>query len=313
MNKQITIGSRGSDLALWQTNYIADLLRAIYPNIKVNIRIISTKGDRVLDKPLPLIGGKGLFTQELESALRDGEIDLAVHSLKDLPTDDPDGLCIGAIPERGLVNDVLISKNQHTLKSLPANARVGTSSRRRGAQLRKIHPDLHIIDIRGNVPTRIEKTLKANGGYDAIVLAQAGVIRLNLEKHITEVLDLDLMLNAPGQGALAIQCRNDSDSTSLLSPLNHQETQITVTAERSFLNQLGGGCSVPVASYAHIDGNDFILRGRVNAVDGARQVDVAQSIKLGGNKVEQAQMLGKTLAEEAIRQGANDILAEIKA
>lgn len=302
-NHVIRLGTRGSELARWQTEYVKARLQEAWPDKQFEVQIITTRGDVVLDTPLPLIGGKGVFTAELESALREGAIDFAVHSLKDLPTESPDGLTIGATPERASVQDVLISRGGQGLDALPAGASVGTSSRRRAAQLLHRRPDLNLIDIRGNVPTRIAKALDPDGPYDALVLARAGLERLNLLENVTEELSLDVMLPAPGQGALAIQCRDEVESLVLLQPLNHTATWAAVTAERAFLDGLGGGCSTPVAAYGRVQGGDVHLRGRVIAVDGGRVIEVS-----GSAAVRSARQLGLELAQQALDQGADKLL-----
>lgn len=308
MSETIRIGTRKSKLALWQANYVKGLLSTAYPTATVELITFVTKGDKVLDKSLPAIGGKGLFTAELERSLLKGEIDCAVHSLKDLPTDNPDGLVVGAIPERAPVEDVLISRSGAKLDDLPEGAVIGTSSLRRAAQLRHHRPDLKIIDIRGNVPTRIKKALDPDGPYDATVLARAGVERLGLHDQITEVLSLELMLPAPGQGAIGIQCRDSADALALFAPIDHAPTRHAVTAERAFLNQLEGGCSVPVAAYATVQADDLHLSGRVIAVDASRMI--AQENR---GRATEADPLGRTLADQAAEQGAREILAEVKA
>lgn len=311
----IRLGTRGSELARWQTEYVKARLQEAWPGVQFEIQIISTRGDVVLDTPLPLIGGKGVFTAELESALREGEIDFAVHSLKDLPTESPPGLTVGAAPERASVNDVLISRGGHGLDALPVGASVGTSSRRRAAQLLHRRPDLMLVDIRGNVPTRITKALDPDGLYDALVLARAGLERLNLLDHVSEELALDVMLPAPGQGALAVQCRDEIDSLALLQPLNHAETWAAVTAERAFLDGLGGGCATPVAAYAHVEGGELRLRGRVIAVDGSRRIEVSGAAAFSGQPASDAQAarrLGLELARQALEQGADGLLAALE-
>lgn len=299
----VRMGTRGSALARWQTDYVARLLHTAWPGLRIEIEILHTQGDRVLDKPLPEIGGKGLFTAELEDALHNGAIDLAVHSLKDLPTDDAEGLMIGAIPARGPVADVLVSRSGLGLEELPPGAVIGTSSRRRGAQIRRRFPHLALADIRGNVDTRLRKALDADGLYDAIVLAQAGVERLERGAAIHAVLPLDLVLPAPGQGALAVQCRADGALAALLAPLDDAPTRAAVTAERAFLAELGGGCAVPVAAYAALQGETLMVRGRVTAPDGSRQVDV----DVQGDPAE-ARALGRRLAQQAVEHGAAALL-----
>jgi hydroxymethylbilane synthase len=301
----VRIGTRGSALALWQAHHIRDLLMQAWPTLEVTITVMKTQGDATLDAPLPQIGGKGVFTAELEAALRSSAIDLAVHSLKDLPTDDSPGLIIGAIPERANPADALVSRGNHTLDSLPASAAVGTSSRRRAAQLLVRRPDLRLLDIRGNVDTRLRKALADDGPYDAIVLALAGLERLGRADEISQQLPLDVMLPAPGQGALAVQCRDEQVSRELLAPFNHNPTALAVTAERAFLAALGGGCAVPVASYGEIHGSRLELRGRVTAPDGSRQVDVALD---GAATMRSAVALGRRLAKQALAQRADELL-----
>lgn len=301
----LRLGTRGSALARRQTEYVAERLRAARPGLICEIQIIHTHGDRVQHAPLPLIGGKGVFTAELEAALRAGAIDLAVHSLKDLPNELPAGLAIGAVLERASAADVLISRAGYTLDTLPPGATVGTSSRRRAAQLRSLRPDLHILDLRGNVDTRLRKALDPDGPYDAIVLAHAGLERLGLAAAITQVFPPDLIMPAPGQGALAVQCRAEPAMLALLAPLDHAATRQAVTAERSFLAGLGGGCAVPVAAYATVDGGELHLRGRIIAADGRRQINVALS-----GPPDDAAGLGIRLARLALAQGAAGLLAE---
>ena len=304
--RSIRLGTRGSALARWQTDHIAGLLQAAHPELRFEIEVITTQGDRVLDKPLPLVGGKGVFTAELETALRSGQIDFAVHSLKDLPTEPPDSLVLGAIPMRADPADVLVSRAGFTLATLPQGAAVGTSSRRRVAQLLHLRPDLRLLDIRGNIDTRIRKALDRAGDYDAILLAYAGLERLGKLDTVTERLSFDEMLPAPGQGALAVQCRNESDSLDLLAPLQHAPSAAAVAAERAFLAGLGGGCSLPIAAYAEIDGNRLRLRGRVNSPDGVQQIDVSAEGSIG-----KAQDIGYQLAQQALAEGAASLLESL--
>lgn len=304
----LRLGTRGSTLARWQTDHIAALLKTAWPGLVVEIEVLHTQGDRILDKPLPLIGGKGLFTAELEAALYSGAIDLAVHSLKDLPTELAPGIVIGAIPMRASVHDVVVSRSRRPLAMLPPGAVVGTSSRRRSAQLLHAYPHLRTADIRGNVDTRIRKALDPDGPYDAIVLAAAGVERLDRSDAVTEMLPLDLMLPAPGQGALAVQCRDDIRLLHLLQPLDDAATRAAVTAERAFLSGLGGGCAVPVAAYAAIVQGRLHLRGRVASLDGRDFVDVT-----GDAAPEDAAELGAALAAQSLTQGATQLLREATA
>jgi hydroxymethylbilane synthase len=299
----LRIGSRGSALALWQTHHVRDLLLAAWPDVQISIEVMKTQGDQVLDTPLPLIGGKGLFTAELEAALYAGHIDLAVHSLKDLPTTLPDGLAIGATPPRVSPADVLVSRAGHTVATLPEGAAVGSSSLRRAAQIRCLRPDLQIFDIRGNVDTRLRKLFDPDGPYDAILLARAGLERLGRLDVVTEQLTDDQMLPAPGQGSLAIQCRAEDASLALLAPLHDAATWAAITAERAFLAGLGGGCSLPVAAHAVWRDGLLQLRGRVTAVDGSHQLDLTTS-----GPATEATELGCALAQSALAQGAGEIL-----
>jgi hydroxymethylbilane synthase len=301
----VHLGTRGSRLARWQTGHVREALLRAWPDLDAQERVITTQGDHTLDTPLPVIGGKGVFTAELENALLRGEIDLAVHSLKDLPTTQTPGLVIGAILDRADARDALISRAGSTLATLPRGATVGTSSLRRGAQLLHLRPDLQIHDLRGNVDTRIAKALDPDGLYDAIILALAGVQRLEREEVISEIVALDALLPAPGQGALAVQCRDEEESRALLAPLAHATTTLHVTAERAFLAGLGGGCAVPVAAYAWTEGDRVRLHGRVTAPNGERQVD-AQSA--GDAMLDNAQELGARLALSALEDGARELL-----
>lgn len=301
---KLIFATRPSALARWQTQWVMNALESTHANLFCEEKIITTQGDKILDKPLPEIGGKGLFTQELENELISGAVHCAVHSLKDLPVDNPNGLTVGCIPVRGEARDALISRNGFTLLTLPQNAVVGTSSLRRAAQLLAVRPDLRIESLRGNVDTRLRKAL--DGQYDAIVLAGAGLKRLGLEQHVTEWLPLDLMLPAPGQGALAVQCREGDQATlDMLSSLEDESTRNAVTAERAFLSGLGGGCAVPVAAYAKVNSDQspvIRLTGLVISEDGNG------AIKVSGEGTD-ALTLGSKLAQQAIEQGASEILA----
>ncbi len=296
----ITLGSRPSKLARWQSDFILEQLKKAFPGHEYRVVTLITEGDKTLDRPLPEIGGKGVFTTELENALRAGEIDLAVHSMKDLPTADAPGLCVGAVSQRANPLDVLVAARKQTLQNLPEGARVGTSSLRRAAQLKAARPDLVVLPLRGNVDTRIRKVL--HNEYDAIVLAAAGMERLELGPYITEYLPVDVMLPAPGQGALAVQCRaDDGDLLALLRSIHDEATSRCVTAERAFLAALGAGCSAPVAAYAHATITGLDLRGLVASIDGQRVIRVRAS---GENPAE----LGQKLAHQALDQGAGDLL-----
>ncbi len=299
---KLTFATRPSALARQQTQWVIRQLQDLWPDLQCEERVIQTHGDRVVDRPLPAIGGKGLFTQELEEAILSGEVDAAVHSLKDLPTEENPRLIIGCIPRREDARDALISARFRNLNELPSEAVLGTSSLRRSAQALRIRPDLIIKSLRGNVDTRLKKALR--GEYDAIILAGAGLIRLGLQNHVAEWLTFDQMLPAPGQGALAIQCRaDDQKALELLARLEHRPTRLAVAAERAFLAGIGAGCSVPVAAYAEVDeGQGLIqLHARVIAEDGARMIQVQA-------EGSEAQDLGTRLAEMALEQGAGELL-----
>jgi hydroxymethylbilane synthase len=302
----VRLGTRGSDLALRQAHHVRRLLEHDWPGVRVAVRVIATRGDRILETPLPLVGGKGIFTAELESALRDGSIDAAVHSLKDLPVEQPEGLVLGALPRRADPADALVSRDGCTLGRLAAGARVGTSSPRRTAQLLYARPDLQIVDIRGNVDTRVRKTFDCGGPYDAVVLARAGLERMGLGRVVTEVLPRNVMLPSPGQGAIAVQCRDTPGSRRLFLPIDDRETRLAVTAERAFLAALGGGCALPISALAEVSGGCLCLYGRVSAGDGSRQVDVRGSVRQPA--LATALELGASLARSAAGRGAAELL-----
>ncbi len=298
---KLTFATRPSALARWQTNYIAEQLQATWEDLNCEEVIIKTKGDRILDVPLPEVGGKGLFTQELEAALREGRVDAAVHSLKDLPTEDSPGLSIGLIPERADARDVLITPEGYKLDDLPQGAVVGTSSNRRTAQLLAYRPDLSVKSIRGNVDTRLRKV--NTDEYDAIVLAAAGVTRLGLQAHISQYLPYEIMLPAPGQGALAVQCRaGDESNLNILRALEHPPTRLAVTAERAFLEALGGGCSLPVGALATVTAGEMELQGVIASPDGVR---IQRLRATHSDPIE----LGRELARRAIADGAGALLS----
>jgi hydroxymethylbilane synthase len=292
-------GTRKSFLARWQTTQIREALHRRTGATSEEITI-QTEGDRVLDRPLPEIGGKGVFTEALEEALRDGAIDFAVHSLKDLPVEMPDDLVLAAVCLRADPRDVLIARERQTLRTLPCGASVGTSSTRRMAQLRAARPDVAIKPLRGNVDTRIRKA--QDGEYDAIVIAAAGVERLGLAETITEYLSFEVMLPAPGQGALAVQCRaGDPATRELFASLDDLLTRAATDAERAFLTALGGGCAAPIAALgvAMEKGSTLQLTGLVAALDGTRAIRVTRASPLA-----EAHQLALRLADEAIRRGA---------
>jgi hydroxymethylbilane synthase len=306
----LMIGARGSRLSMAQALTVKQMIAAVYPAMHIDVQPFTTTGDRLLDAPLPQIGGKGVFTEEIENALLAGQIDLAIHSLKDLPVQQRDGLIVGATPERASVADVLIGRTATTLAQLPAGARVGTSSLRRAAQLKQARPDLEPVSIRGNVETRLRKLNDPNDGYDAIILARAGLERLGLLDRATEELPPELMLPAPGQGAIAVQGRDEPDMVALLSAINHLSTYMATIAERAFLAGLGGGCATPVAAYGSFEASDLLLRGRVLSVDGGRAVDVATRRPCASE--EDATAAGAFLAQLAIERGALELLGVLQ-
>lgn len=305
MHHDIHIGTRGSKLALWQADWVQSQLQKQHPEISIQIVIIKTKGDKILDVPLAKVGGKGLFVKEIEEALLDGRVDLAVHSMKDMPADLPEGLTIGAIPNREKSQDVLVSRIGN-LADMPKGARIGTSSLRRAAQLLWARSDLQIEPLRGNLDTRLRK-LDA-GDMDAIVLAAAGIRRLGLEHRISEYLSMDVMLPAAGQGALCIETRkHDAKTTKLIGSLDDTDTRSVVLGERAFLHRLGGSCQVPIAAHGQIKEGLYTLRGLVAEPDGSR---VLRS-ELSG-PVADCQEIGKNLAEKLMNQGALAIIEKLQ-
>lgn len=307
MKKQkIKIGTRGSKLALWQASYLAEKLREQNPDLVIEIVTIVTTGDKILDVPLAKIGGKGLFTNEIERAILAGEVDMAVHSLKDLPTELPSGLIIGALSKRDEVRDALVSRSGKTLAALPSGAKIGTSSLRRRAQLLAFRPDLCISDLRGNIDTRLRKL--ANGDYDALILAAAGLIRLDRHSEITELLPPDIMLPAVGQGVLAVEARaDDTEILHLLQGINDRTAAITAAAERAFLQRLEGGCQVPIGVFAELVAGELNVTGIIASLDGAKVIRRSRR-----GDPECAIKVGTVLAEELLSSGGSDILAEIR-
>ncbi|HEV2881771.1 MAG TPA: hydroxymethylbilane synthase [Pyrinomonadaceae bacterium] len=307
MREHFVIGSRGSKLALWQSEWVKARLEAQRPEAEIRIEVIKTSGDVMLNVPLAVIGGKGVFTKELEEALLAEEIDLAVHSLKDLPTTLPDNLAITAITEREDARDALILREgvaaaNNSLRDLPQGAIVGTSSLRRQAQLKHLRPDVSIKDLRGNVDTRLRKL--DEGGYDAIILASAGLRRLGFERRIDASIDHAEMLPAVGQGALGIETRaHDPRTTALVSLLEHPPTRAACTAERALLFALGGGCQVPIAAHAVINGDTLRLDALVAALDGSRIIRDALE-----EDIEHAARAGETLAARLRERGAEELL-----
>lgn len=290
-------------------------LRQQWPTLEIIIERIRTTGDRVTDVPLSQIGGDGVFVTEIERALHERRIDLAVHSLKDLPTAQPDDLRLIIVGPREDVRDILVTRSQHSIQAMPMPTRIGTSSLRRTAQLRVLYPQAEILSIRGNVDTRLRK-LDANE-YDAIVLAAAGLHRLHMQDRLTHRITyfpIETMMPAPGQGALALEIRDEIAMHELLAPLNDPVTQATTTAERMFMRRLGAGCYLPVASYGEMSGDTLTLAGLVISLDGQREIRASQSIPWSATSaIEQAEQLGITLAEQALAQGADEIIGAIDA
>ena len=302
----VRIATRKSPLALWQANYVKAELEKNYPGLQVELLPMTTRGDKILDSPLAKVGGKGLFVKELEEALLRNEADLAVHSMKDVPVEFPDGLCLATICQREDPRDAFVSNHFASIEALPQAARVGTSSLRRQCQLRARRPDLQVLDLRGNVNSRLAK-LDA-GDYDAILLAAAGLKRLGLEARITALLECGESLPANGQGAVGIECRsNDTELLTLLSRLEDQGTRQRVMAERAMNRSLQGGCQVPIGAYAELQGDELWLRGLVGSIDGQRILRA----EIRG-PVSDAETLGEKVAEALIAQGADKLLAEIQ-
>lgn len=307
MSRTLRIATRQSLLALWQAEFVKARLEALHSDLNVELVTMVTKGDKILDTPLAKIGGKGLFVKELESAMLEGRADIAVHSMKDVPMEFPEGLGLAVICERENPTDAFVSNTHEHLDSLPAGAVVGTSSLRREVQLRERRPDLVIKSLRGNVQTRLSK-LDA-GEYDAIILASAGLIRLELEERIRYRIPAEDSLPAGGQGAVGIECRIDDEATlSLLAPLNHETTATRVLAERSLNRRLEGGCQVPIGCYAELEGDQVWLRGLVGRPDGTKVL--RDEIR---GPARDAEALGIQLADRLLAAGADTILAEVYA
>ena len=303
--RELIIGTRGSALAIWQAEWVQSRLRELQPGLVVSLKRIRTTGDRILDSPLAMIGGKGLFVKEIEEALARDEIDLAVHSMKDVPTSLPVGMEILSIPAREDPRDALISRDGVSLEKLRNGARIGTSSLRRQAQMLHARPDFQVSILRGNVDTRLRK-LDA-GEYDAILLAAAGLRRLGLEQRITEFLSYDVCLPAISQGALGLEGRADDRFVrELVLRLEDRSTRIAVTAERGFLERLEGGCQVPIAAHATVGDQIITLRGLIASVDGHRLIQGSSEGPVGD-----AKKIGATLAERLLSQGGREILKEI--
>ncbi len=302
MKPRVLIGTRGSSLALAQTDQVVESLRTIAPNVRCEVVAIKTQGDKMHDLGTSAVEGKSLFTKEIEDALIKGRIDLAVHSMKDLTADVPAGLVITAVPERVNPRDALVSRNKKKFENLPGGARIGTSSARRKAQLLAARGDVEIVDMHGNIDTRLRKL--QNRDYDAIVLAAAGLIRLGLERSATEFLSTEVMLPAVGQGALAIQSREDDiEIRDLLSKLNHEPTRRAVGAERAFAKKLGANCRTPIAAYARFEGSRLAIEGMVAAPTG-RMLLRSRVVSDNPN----AEKVGEELADSLINKGAEIVL-----
>ncbi len=299
---RVRIGTRKSKLALWQANFVKDFLERHW-GIEVELVKITTTGDKILDSPLAKIGGKGLFVKEIEQALVEGRIDLAVHSLKDVPMVLPEGLTLSAITEREDPYDVLLSRGNRKLSELPSGAKVGTSSLRRQVQLRRLRRDLNVEVLRGNVDTRVRKLKE--GQYDAIILAHAGVKRMGYEGEVAEVLDY--FIPAVGQGSLAIEIREEDEETRrLVAPLNHPESYVRAECERAFLRRLEGGCQVPIGAFARVENGKVLIKGFISDLEGHKFIEGEEE-----GRVEEAEKVGERLAEELLGRGGEEILREI--
>lgn len=306
--QKLIIGSRASDLALWQANFVKKELTKKNKNVTVEIKIIKTKGDKILDVALSKIGDKGLFTKELEHELLKGTIDIAVHSLKDLQTEIPQRLKLACVTKRHEVEDILIARKKGmTIDKLPEGATVATGSLRRRSQLKHLRPDIKVVELRGNVPTRIQKFIDSD--WDAIILARAGVERLKLKKHISSYLPLDEFLPAVGQGALGIEIRSDNKfAEDVIKSIHHDDTYSAILAERTLLKTLEGGCQVPIGALAEVKSNGLYLDGMVGSVDGS----ITFRKRMRGSK-SAPEKLGKALARDLSKAGAKKILNEIYA
>ncbi|EXJ17046.1 hydroxymethylbilane synthase [Imhoffiella purpurea] len=305
MSNSIRIATRKSPLAMWQAEHTAALLKARYPDLAIEIIGMTTKGDKILDAPLAKVGGKGLFVKELEQGMLEGQADIAVHSMKDVPVDFPEGLHLAVIMEREDPRDAFVSNKYEKIEDLPQGACVGTSSLRRQCQIADRRPDLRIEPLRGNVNTRLAK-LDA-GDYDAIILAAAGLVRLGFEDRIRSRIETGLSLPAIGQGAIGIECRSEDPRVNdLIAPLHHLDTADRVLAERGMNARLNGGCQVPIAGHAVLDGDRLFLRGLVGSPDGSRMLRA----ELEGPRSE-AESIGTRVAEDLLSQGADEILSAL--
>lgn len=306
MKSRLVIGTRASALALWQAHWVKDSLAIRFPHCDIEIRHIVTTGDKIQNVPLAKIGGKALFTKEIEVAMLAGEVDLAVHSMKDMPTVLPEGLMISAVSQRMDPGDALISPIFKTLDNLPKGARIGTSSLRRRAQMRAYRPDLEIVELRGNVDTRLKKLITDK--LDGIILAAAGLKRLGLSEHITQYIPMEVCLPAVGQGALALETRRDDPEViAMVATLNHEGASIAVNAERAMLNEMEGGCQVPIGGYAVVCGNILHMEGLVANLDG----DTCIRERIAGS-CQEPEALGRALARRLLARGGQEILTKLR-
>ncbi len=305
MSQTIRIATRKSPLALWQAEEVARQLKLHHPEIQIELIKILSRGDKILDAPLAKVGGKGLFVKELEQAMLDGQADIAVHSMKDVPMAFPDGLHLAVIMQREDPTDAFVSNHYSSLEALPGNARIGSSSLRRQLQIKEVMPDAQMLNLRGNVNSRLQKL--DNGDYDAIILASAGLIRLEFEDRIKSRLSPEQSLPSVGQGAVGIECRvGDTQIEALIAPLNHADTSLRLHAERAMNQRLNGGCQVPIAGYAILEGDELFLRGLVGRPDGSEVIRA----EVRGPQA-QAESLGVKLAEQLLNDGADVILREM--
>ena len=305
MTNTIRIATRKSPLALWQAEEVARQLKLYHPGIKVELVTMTTQGDKILDTPLAKIGGKGLFVKELEVGMLEGNADIAVHSMKDVPMAFPAGLHLSVIMEREDPSDAFVSNTVTHIDNLPLNAKVGTCSLRRQTQLKEVRQDIEILDLRGNVNSRLAKL--DNGDYDAIILASAGLIRLGFEDRIVHGISTTQSLPAIGQGAVGIECRcDDEEVNALLAPLNHKETSIRVKAERALNTRLNGGCQVPIGGFAELKGDQIHLRGLIGFPDGSKIFRSEKEASL-----EDAEALGIAVAEDLLSQGGGEVLKHL--
>lgn len=305
MSNILKIATRKSPLALWQAEEVARLLKKYHPDLEVELVTMTTQGDKILDTPLAKIGGKGLFVKELEVGMLEGIADIAVHSMKDVPMAFPEGLHLAVVLERENPRDAFVSNTYKSLAELPLNSKVGTCSLRRQTQLKEARPDIEILDLRGNVNTRLAKL--DNGDYDAIILASAGLLRLGFEDRITDIISTKQSLPAIGQGAIGIECRSDDEYVNtLLAPLNHPHTALRLTAERAQNTRLNGGCQIPIGGYAELQGDKIYLRGLIGFPDGSK---IFRAEKQGNHQ--DAEAIGTAVAEDLLAQGGNKVLEQL--